>query len=86
MMHFDECFDKVGIKNDRFHIASLSINPASRAGACTDCEYIECSGIMILQLHACYGGTCMWACTHEKIKKKQNNLVRFDVCFDQILS
>ena len=28
--------------------ASLSINPASRAGACTDCEYIECTIAIII--------------------------------------
>ena len=27
----------------QYRSASLSINPASRAGACTDCEYIECT-------------------------------------------
>ena len=27
----------------QYRSASLSINTASRAGACTDCEYIECT-------------------------------------------
>ena len=27
----------------QYSSASLSINPAFRAGACTDCEYIECT-------------------------------------------
>ena len=32
----------------QYRSASLSINPASRAGACTDCEYIECTIAMII--------------------------------------
>ena len=27
----------------QYRSASLSINPACEAGACTDCEYIECT-------------------------------------------
>ena len=32
----------------QYRLASLSINPASRAGACTDCEYIECTIAIII--------------------------------------
>ena len=32
----------------QYRSASLSINPASRAGACTDCEYIECTIAIII--------------------------------------
>ena len=32
----------------QYRSASLSINPASRAGACTDCGYIECTIAMII--------------------------------------
>ena len=32
----------------QYRSASLSINPASRAGACTDCEYIECTTAIII--------------------------------------
>ena len=40
----------VSMKNKilQYRSASLSINPASRAGACTDCEYIECTIAMII--------------------------------------
>ena len=34
--------------NIQYSSASLSINPASRAGACTDCEYIECTIAIII--------------------------------------
>ena len=34
--------------NVQYRSASLSINPASRAGACTDCEYIECTIAIII--------------------------------------
>ena len=32
----------------QYRSASLSINPASTAGACTDCEYIECTIAIII--------------------------------------
>ena len=32
----------------QYRSASLSINPASRAGACTDCQYIECKLAIII--------------------------------------
>ena len=32
----------------QYRSASLSINPASRAGECTDCEYIECTIAIII--------------------------------------
>ena len=32
----------------QYHSASLSINLAFRAGACTDCEYIECTIAIII--------------------------------------
>ena len=32
----------------QYRLASLSINPASRASACTDCEYIGCTIAMII--------------------------------------
>ena len=32
----------------QYRSASLSINPAFRAGACTDCEYIECTIAIII--------------------------------------
>ena len=32
----------------QYRSASLSINPASRASACTDCEYIECTIAIII--------------------------------------
>ena len=36
------------ITDIQYRSASLSINPASRAGACTDCEYIECTIAIII--------------------------------------
>ena len=32
----------------QYRSASLFINPASEAGACTDCEYIECTIAIII--------------------------------------
>ena len=34
--------------NIQYRSASLSINPAFRAGACPDCEYIECTIAIII--------------------------------------
>ena len=52
-MNLKELYDKK-LQNQnqlslvQYRSASLSINPASRAGACTDCEYIECTIEMII--------------------------------------
>ena len=35
-------------RNIQYRSVSLSINPASRAGACTDCEYIKCTIAIII--------------------------------------
>ena len=36
------------IQELQYRSASLSINPASQAGVCTDCEYIECTIAIII--------------------------------------
>ena len=43
-----ENFTLVTNEEVQYRSASLSINPASRAGACTDCEYIECTIAIII--------------------------------------
>ena len=46
--HCIENYRPISVLSVHVFSASLSINPASRAGACTDCEYTECTIAIII--------------------------------------